>query len=94
MPLFPRKPKYTIVKVARKRSIPEDLWTRCEDCNELIYNKKLDENMRVCPKCNYHFNLGARQRVSLLIDEGTFKEMDADMESLDPLLFEGPKTYK
>ena len=95
MPLFPRKPKYTIVKVAKKRdNIPEDLWTRCEDCNELIYNKKLDENMRVCPKCNFHFNLGARQRVSLLIDEGTFKEMDADMESLDPLLFEGPKTYK
>ena len=95
MPFFPRKPKYTIVKIAKKRdNIPNDLWTRCEDCNELIYNKKLDENMRVCPKCNYHFNLGARQRVSLLIDEGTFKEMDADMESLDPLLFEGPKTYK
>ena len=94
MPIFPRKPKYTIVKVAKKRDIPDDLWTRCEECNDLIYNKKLDENLRVCPKCNYHFNLGARQRISLLIDEGTFKEMDADMESLDPLLFEGPKTYK
>jgi len=94
MPLFPRKPKYTIVKVARKRDIPEDIWTRCEDCNELIYNKKLDENMRVCPKCNFHFNLGARERVSLLIDEGTFKEMDAEMESLDPISFAGPKTYK
>jgi acetyl-CoA carboxylase carboxyl transferase subunit beta len=94
MPLFPRKPKYTIVKVARKRDIPEDLWSRCEECNELIYNKKLDENMRVCPKCNYHFGLGARERVKLLIDEGSFKEMDADMESLDPLSFAGPKTYK
>ncbi|MFA5142539.1 MAG: acetyl-CoA carboxylase, carboxyltransferase subunit beta [Candidatus Omnitrophota bacterium] len=94
MPLFPRKPKYTIVKVARKRDIPSDLWTRCEDCNELIYNKKLDENMRVCPKCNFHFNLGAHERVKLLIDEGTFKEMDENMESLDPLSFAGPKTYK
>lgn len=94
MPLFPRKPKYTIVKIARKRDIPEDLWTRCEDCNELIYNKKLDENMRVCPKCSFHFSLGARERVNLLIDEGTFKEMDPDMESLDPISFEGPKTYK
>ncbi len=94
MPLFPRKPKYTIVKVAKKRDIPEDLWTRCEDCNELIYNKKLDENMRVCHKCNYHFNIGAHERVKLLIDEGTFEEMDAGMESLDPLNFEGPKTYK
>ncbi len=94
MPLFPRKPKYTIVKIAKKREIPGDLWTRCEECNELIYNKKLDENMRVCPKCNYHFSLGARERIGLLLDEGSFKEADAMMESLDPLTFEGPKTYK
>lgn len=94
MPLFPRKPKYTIVKVARKRDIPEDLWTKCEDCGDLIYNKKLDENLRVCPKCGFHFSLGAYDRVKLLIDEGTFKEMDATMESLDPIAFEGPKTYK
>ena len=94
MPLFPRKPKYTIVKIAKKKDIPDDLWTRCEECNELIYNKKLDENMRVCPKCNFHFTLGARERVAMIADEGSFKEMDADMESLDPLLFSGPKTYK
>ena len=94
MPLFPRKPKYTIVKIAKKSDIPDDLWTRCEECNDLIYNKKLDENMRVCPKCNFHFNIGARERVKLILDEGSFKEMDADMESLDPLNFEGPKTYK
>ena len=93
MPLFPRKPKYTIVKVAKKRDIPDDLWMRCEDCNELIYNKKLDENLRVCPKCNFHFNIGARERLKLLIDEESFKEMDAEMESCDPLTFSGPKTY-
>jgi acetyl-CoA carboxylase carboxyl transferase subunit beta len=50
--------------------------------------------MRVCPKCNFHFNVGARERVKMLIDEGSFKEMDAGMESLDPLTFAGPKTYK
>jgi len=95
MPLFPKKPKYTIVKVAKKRGdIPSDLWTKCEDCKELIYNKKLDENLRVCPKCNFHFNLSAIDRVKLMVDEGSFKEMDPDMESLDPLSFEGPKTYK
>ena len=95
MPLFPKKPKYTIVKVARKRGdIPDDLWTRCEDCKELIYNKKLDENMRVCPKCNFHFTLSAHERVKATVDEGSFKEMDAELESLDPLTFEGPKTYK
>lgn len=95
MPLFPRKPKYTIVKVAKKRGdIPENLWSKCTDCNELIYNKKLDENMKVCHKCNFHFTLGAHERVKMLIDEGTFKEMDADMVALDPLSFSGPKTYK
>src|SRR3989338_3380368 len=95
MPLFPKKPKYTIVKVAKKRGdIPSDLWTRCEDCKELIYNKKLDENMRICPNCNFHFNLGAHERVKATVDEGSFKEMDAELESLDPLSFEGPKTYK
>ena len=45
MPIFPRKPKYTIVKVDKKRDIPEGLWTRCEDCNELKYNKKLEEKI-------------------------------------------------
>lgn len=95
MPLFPKKPKYTIVKVSKKRGdIPGDLWTKCEDCKELIYNKKLDENLRVCPKCNYHFNLNADERVRLTLDEGSFKEMDPGMESLDPLSFAGPKTYK
>lgn len=94
MPLFPRKPKYTIVKVAKKRDIPQDLWTRCEECNELIYNKKLEEDLRVCTKCNFHFTLDAHARAGLLLDEGSIKEMDADMESLDPIGFEGPKTYK
>jgi acetyl-CoA carboxylase carboxyl transferase subunit beta len=95
MPLFPKKPKYTIVKVAKRRGdIPSDLWTKCEDCKELIYNKKLDENLHVCPKCSFHFSLNALDRVRLTVDEGSFKEMDPDMESLDPLSFEGPKTYK
>ena len=95
MPLFHKRPKYTIVKVAKRRGdIPSDLWTRCEDCKELIYNKKLDENMRVCPKCNFHFNLNANERVKATLDDGSFKEMDPDMESLDPISFEGPKTYK
>jgi len=94
MPFFPRKPRYTIVKVAKKRDIPEDLWSKCEECHELIYNKKLDENLRVCPKCSFHFTLGAYERIKLLLDDGTFKEMDPALESLDPLTFEGPKTYK
>ena len=94
MRIFPRKPKYTIVRIAKKSDIPDDLWSRCNECNELIYNKKLDENMRVCPKCSYHFSLGARERIGNLLDENSFKEMDEGLESLDPIGFEGPKTYK
>lgn len=96
MSFFPRKPKYTIVKVAKKgrQDIPGDIWARCEECNELIYNKKLEENLKVCPKCGFHFTLGARERLKLLLDEGSFQESDEGMESLDPIEFAGPKTYK
>lgn len=88
------KPKYTIVKIAKKKEMPEGLWTKCEDCGDIIYNKKLEENLKVCPKCNYHFTLSAKERIALIIDEGSFKEFDSDMTSVDPLKFEGPKTYK
>ena len=88
------KPKYTVVRVARKREIPGGLWTKCEECGEIIYNKALEENFKVCPKCQYHFSVSAPERISQLIDSGTFKELDADLRSLDPLGFKGPKTYK
>lgn len=87
------KPKYTKVNIAKRKEMPGGLWTKCPDCGEPIYNKKLQESLKVCHKCNYHFTLGARERISLLFDEGTFKEYDAGMESKDPLRFEGPKKY-
>lgn len=92
MPLFGR-PKYTLVKV-KKKEIPHGLWTKCEECNQPIYNKELKENYKVCPKCNYHFTLTANERVDLLIDDNTFKETDTNMEPVDPLNFKGPKSYK
>lgn len=90
MPLF--KPKYTIVKV-KKREIPDGLWTKCDECTSPIYNKTLEENFKVCPKCGYHFTLTAKERIDLLIDAGSFKEYDAELSSADPLGFKGPKTY-
>ncbi|MCX6575229.1 MAG: acetyl-CoA carboxylase, carboxyltransferase subunit beta [Candidatus Aminicenantes bacterium] len=73
--------------------MPEGLWTKCEDCGETIYNKTLEEDLRICPKCDHHFNLSASLRVASLIDEGTFHEMDAGIVSGDPLKFRGPKSY-
>lgn len=86
------KPKYTIVRL-RKKEIPDGLWTKCESCSTALYNKTLEENLRVCPKCNYHFILGAYERIAILFDKETFVEYDKDMESVDPLNFKGPKTY-
>ncbi len=87
------KPKYTIVRL-KKKEIPDGLWTKCAECSETLYNKTLEENFRVCPKCNYHFGLTAYERIDLLLDKDTFVEFDKDMVSADPLDFKGPKTYK
>lgn len=92
MVLF-RKPKYSIIKLVRKRQIPGGLWTKCKGCGEIIYKKTLMENLEVCPKCNYHFTITAQKRIDLLLDKGSFEEYDKDMESLDPLGFIGPKSY-
>lgn len=86
------KPKYTIVRL-RKREIPEGLWTKCESCSEAIYTKTLEESLKVCPKCDYHFILGAYERINTLLDKDTFQEYDKDMLSSDPLDFKGPKSY-
>ncbi|MCX7927125.1 MAG: acetyl-CoA carboxylase, carboxyltransferase subunit beta [Candidatus Omnitrophica bacterium] len=87
------KPKYTIVRV-KKKEIPDGLWTKCENCSEVLFNKVLEENLFVCPKCNFHFAIGAYQRITYLLDKDTFEEFDKDMVSVDPLEFKGPKTYK
>lgn len=87
------KPKYTIVRL-KKKEIPDGLWTKCEGCSEALYNKTLEESLKVCPKCNYHFVLGAYERINTLLDADTFEEYDKDMISADPLTFKGPKTYK
>ncbi|OGX33035.1 MAG: acetyl-CoA carboxylase subunit beta [Omnitrophica WOR_2 bacterium RIFCSPLOWO2_12_FULL_51_24] len=88
------KPKYTIVKIAKKKDIPEGLWTKCEECGDIVYNKALEENMKVCPKCNYHFVLTAPERIAALLDAGSFEERDSGLRPIDPLLFKGPKSYE
>jgi len=76
-----------------KHDIPAGLWTKCEACGELLYHKALEETLKVCPKCDFHFPLTAHERVALLVDEGTFEEWDADLAPADPLQFHGPADY-
>lgn len=70
-----------------RKEIPEGLWTKCKKCEQIIYQKELEENLKICPKCGYYFRLNARERIKLLIDDKTFKEYDAKMASSDPLQF-------
>ena len=67
--------------------IPEDLWVKCPTCGELIYSKELEHNAQVCPKCGHHIRLGARDRIALLTDAGSFVEWDRDVRPVDPLQF-------
>lgn len=73
--------------------LSDNLWVKCKSCNEIIYRKVIERNLQVCPKCNYHFQIPARQRIEGLVDPGTFIEYDADLASGDPLEFKDTKRY-
>lgn len=92
-PLF-RKPSFLSAFFGKKKEIPPGLWTKCPSCSELLYEKQLNENLRVCPKCSYHFPISATERIQLLVDPGTFEEMDRFLESIDILGFEAVHSYK
>ncbi|MFI5255216.1 MAG: acetyl-CoA carboxylase, carboxyltransferase subunit beta [Candidatus Limnocylindrales bacterium] len=77
----------------RGGEFPADLWTRCPSCQEMLYNKQLEKNQRVCPRCGHHFRLRADARLAQLLDPGSFVEHDATLESLDPLGFVDQKPY-
>ncbi len=70
-----------------------ELWTRCKECETLHYNKDLEKNLKVCPKCDFHFPLSVWDRIAQIADNNTFVEMDKEMESLDPLDFVDTEPY-
>ncbi|WP_026882036.1 acetyl-CoA carboxylase, carboxyltransferase subunit beta [Clostridium akagii] len=76
--------------------IPNGMWVKCPKCGRILYNKDLEENLKVCGNCNAHIRLTARERIELTIDKGSFVEFDADMKSSNPLDFPdyGSKTEK
>src|SRR2546422_9587680 len=89
---FARKPKLSAGK-SKKRDIPEGLWTKCPKCATMIFDKELDENLKVCTKCGHHFIIGARERIHALVETCSFEEMDAQMVSVDALTFTGVAAY-
>jgi acetyl-CoA carboxylase carboxyl transferase subunit beta len=90
-----KKSKAPIAPVETKKvQMPEGVWTKCKNCNEIIYTKEIERNLNVCPKCDYHFRISAQDRIALVIDEGSFVEIDAAMQSVDFLDFKDSKKYK
>ena len=88
---FAKKPKVGSSK-SRKREIPEGLWIKCPACEALVFDKELDENLQVCPKCQQHLPIASRERIHSLVETCTFQEMDAEMVSVDVLKFASYKS--
>jgi len=77
-----------------KKDTPDGLWERCSECNAINLRKDFEANQNVCPKCDHHFPLPARERISNFLDPDSFEEFDADLRSPDPLGFVDSKPYK
>ncbi|MFN3135685.1 MAG: acetyl-CoA carboxylase, carboxyltransferase subunit beta [Candidatus Kryptonium sp.] len=79
---------------SEKKELPEGLWTKCEGCGEIIHKSQLELNLWTCHKCNYHFRISSHDYINILIDKGTFKEIDKKIQSVDVLNFVDTKPYK
>jgi acetyl-CoA carboxylase carboxyl transferase subunit beta len=77
----------------KKKSVPEGLWTKCPTCEQIIYNKELETNFKTCPTCHHALRVSARERLAMLVEEGSFEEWAADLEPVDPLGFADTAPY-
>lgn len=89
-----KKSKAPEVEGPKRSKVAEGMWLKCNHCREIVYRKEVDRNNKVCPKCEYHFPISVIERINLLVDLGTFKEWDADLEPQDPLTFQDTRSYQ
>ena len=84
-----KKPKKEITKTDGKKQVqvPQGLYAKCKGCGSILYNKDLDKNFKVCPKCGYHYQLSSLERLYLTVDAGSFQELDEKLDSQNPLGF-------
>src|SRR5918992_161317 len=95
MAWFKKTRKPMASSTAEKPSrVPGGLWVKCPGCSQLIYNKDLEKNLNVCPKCAHHFRIGAVERLGGLFDHGRYEEHFPNLVSTDPLEFTDTKGYK
>jgi acetyl-CoA carboxylase carboxyl transferase subunit beta len=86
------KPKTPTPRI-KKKGVPQGLWTKCKGCNEMAFDKDLEANLEVCPKCGFHFPMSAPARLASLLEKGSFQETDAGLSSVDTLKFTGVASY-
>ena len=86
------KPKLT--SLVKRRDVPEKLWNNCLSCGNMIHHKDLNENLRVCINCDYHFRMSAEDRIKLFFNDNNYNEIELDRISDDPLNFTDKKKYK
>jgi acetyl-CoA carboxylase carboxyl transferase subunit beta len=75
------------LKSSTKKEIPEGVWAKCKKCEQIIFQKELEENLKICPKCGYYFRLNPRERIAQLFGDEDFIEFDGDLKAADPLGF-------
>jgi acetyl-CoA carboxylase carboxyl transferase subunit beta len=78
----------------RTRSVPEGVWIKCPKCDAQLYRNELERNLQVCPKCDHHLRIGARQRLEFFLDPDSQQEIAANLEPEDPLKFRDSKRYR
>lgn len=88
-----KRSKENISPETQKKELPDGLWEKCPSCNEIIHRKQLEANLWTCLKCGYHFRIGSKEYIEILLDKNSFKELDKKMRSADPLNFEDTKKY-
>lgn len=76
-----------------KKEIPEGLWIKCENCQQILWKREVERNLKVCPKCNYHFRIPTELRFAMIFDEGEYEELFTKIVSKDPLQFKDTKSY-
>ncbi len=79
--------------LVKKSDVPENLWEKCSSCGAMIFHRELETNNRVCPHCDYHMRIGAKQRLALLFDEGDYSKIELPVALVDPLRFRDRKRY-
>lgn len=88
-----KRSKENISPDSQKKDLPDGMWEKCPSCGEIIHKKQLEANLWTCLKCEHHFRIGSEEYIRILLDDGSFKELNKKMKSADPLNFEDTKKY-